>query len=295
MRRNLFSCTAVFITLLILSKYFVVHAENYPNYYGERTPYPTKTSVTENNSEERKAIEAERKLNAEATITSKREEAQQKKDATVTKMSERKDEAFSKMQEKFLASIDRLIYYLENNLKKEIQQHNNLGDYIATLLPKVDILIADLQEYKTQVQAASSLEEIRGLGEKLKSAWSEVQAIRKGGIGIAIAERFDLHISKAQELAQKVSNKLTELKSQGVDTSSADEKIAEYNRAIADAQAKFVEAHSIFTSINGDNRTDGLFNQGLEKIRQAKNSLYLAGQALREALIEIKNVTKTDK
>jgi len=166
---------------------------------------------------------------------------------------------------------------------------------------EIDQDIAWLNDRLSKIQTDSP-EQLKEEAKTIRQYWKTHRVRVKRIIGEVWAARINFAIGKTENLASKVSAKITELKAAGKDTSQLEAWLADFNQKLALAKEKYAAAKAKFQEIKGEpgfdpltelSQADQLFQAGHQFIIQANQYLKEAHAQLVKIIKEMKKMGQT--
>lgn len=184
----------------------------------------------------------------------------------------------TKTGEYLLNSADVILEHL-NKVREKIEGSEDLTEEEAQeILAKIDAKIKEIEEAKTIIENATTQEEIVEAAKNINAKWKNM----KEEVKIYVMENSNAKLGrvivKTNHLELRLENVLSKMVEEGIDTTSLQSKIDEFNSKIEAAKVKYEEAVSQLKN-NED---------ASELMKEARDLLKEANILLRNILKEIK-------
>lgn len=147
-----------------------------------------------------------------------------------------------------LRTADALIKHLEK-IKAKIQESKNIpDDREAKIVAEIDAQIAEINTIKTDVESATTKEQIKGAARKLHNKWKGLKHLIRLHAERVVLARVEGLVNRGLVLEKRLDHVLAKAKEKGVEVdvsaelSSFSEKIATSREKYKQAQAKLEEA-----------------------------------------------------
>ena len=244
-------------------------------------------------SEVRNSLHIAQTVNGTPLPTIHKEEVTRTSDrkTTTTPRMSPKLENIDQIKTELIARIDKVIEHLKAIKEKSGTSKRLEGTPAAAAATSLDQIIAQMEALKIQVNAATTIDELRAINKQLQTTWQRGQRVRQENVGLILANRFLAFIDRLGLNEDSLSKKLDELEGKGVDVSSIREELASYEVALAAAKAKVQQAVVLFEAIP-DSGDQTKFNQGMTLLQEAKKELFDAGKSLQAAIRAAINANK---
>lgn len=192
-----------------------------------------------------------------------------------------KDELEKKTKEYLLKAIDHSISQLEV-LKTKVL--NSQAQGISSASAVIDAHIAQLQQLRTKVQDATTIDELRNANQELKNQWEKIRLETKYYLGIVINERIDAFITKAENVSKKLDDAVQKLESEGKDVTQLKEDTKKYNDILTEAKSMQDKTDALFNSHDGFDSNGSVIDKKAAQafIQDATNSQKETIRKLRE-------------
>ncbi len=199
---------------------------------------------------------------------------------------------YEKNAEKFLEkTIDVLIKQLES-LKTWIGNRSNLTEEEKQkIITEIDKDIAWLEQQKSEITGAS-IEEIRTKAREIKQYWRKHRVKVKKITAQTMTARLDWVIARFENVSQKISDKIEELKSAGVDTTELETLLKDFNQKVELAKEKYQAAKEDYENISSLEDANQLAAQVRQFIKEANQYLREAHAKLVEIIKEMKKINQ---
>ena len=240
----------------------------------------------------------ERKEAAELRIQKAREtnqarltQAMERNEEREQRSEDRNAQNLENFQSRLTQQLDRVIEHLEL-LKERINNSRGLSDDAkAAATAEVDAYIAQVTSLQAEIENAETIDDLRTLSDEAKELWQGYNQQHLGYIGLHLVGRFQDFIDRVGDTANRVESHLAVLSEQypDIDLSGIESALAEFETTADQAQTAVTEAEQLFNSINADNENNReTYQQGITKLREAKQTIHEASATLRDAIAEVK-------
>ncbi|MEW6528659.1 MAG: hypothetical protein AB1391_02105 [Candidatus Micrarchaeota archaeon] len=140
-------------------------------------------------------------------------------------------------------------------------------------LAEIDADIAGIQQIKTDVESATTKEDLKNAANKVKNKWNDVKVHVKRFVGKILSAKIDYILDKADDVSKRIQTKIDELKIRGADTVELEALLVDFNSKVALAEGQYELAKAKFGQIQNVQDADRLFREGHEFIKKAANYL----------------------
>ncbi len=211
------------------------------------------------------------------------------KDQNATECAQLEDEIRAKAKEHLLNIADVIIENL-NKIKSKAESSEDLVEEDAKeLIEKIDAQIQEIEGIKAKIEAAETKEEITEAAKELKDKWALLKENAEVHAGRVVNARIGGIIVKSKQLEDKLNKVLERMAEKGIDTSSVESLIAEFNAKIDSAAEHYKLAVEKFEEAKAAE------TPGSELINEAQGHMKEAHKALQEAQQILKDITSTIK
>jgi len=190
---------------------------------------------------------------------------------------------------------------LINNLEKikvKVQENENIPqDRVDSIVTAIDAQIGDINDIKTQAQAATTKEQVKELAKKLRDKWNKYQNFARLYAYRVISARVEGIVNQGLVLEKRLDLILNKTKEKGI-TVDVDAEVAEFKADIQLARDKFKSAQDKLTQAL-DLKLQNATNSTVEKVKQlteeAKGLLKESRDALKAAHDVLKDIVRKIK
>lgn len=228
---------------------------------------------------------------AAPTTNNLQERLQERKSRLETARGERQEAALERIKTRLTDAINRMIRHL-NNLKTRVQNHPNIDDDAETqIIARLDRDIDWLNDRLAELEAISSIEELRTHREQIRGYWQKIRAEAKyitGHILVARAKHFVQRIEKVIEVTR---NKMAELEA---DTSTTENLLNQAETYLDTAKNNFELALEEFEKIETVRGSFDQFQTGRDYLKEARQEAVSALRLVRQAVMEVKKLSKSE-
>lgn len=262
------------------------------------SPIRAHNDVTVDEVDLRATVEAQRG-NLHEKITQQQEQVEvllEKKAEVQEKMVSVKDEAFKKIREHFLQSVERLSEYLGNATEKVNSSQGLTDSQKQDLLAEIATYQSRLSEFKSQIEAAETIEEIRDVAPSLRDIHKIIRRIAHKRNAYHLVNRFEIFANRLDEAIVKIQAKIDELANQGIDTTQAQSHLDTASTNLDEAENLMDEAFNLASSINGQTENaQEIFVETRHKLGEAKRKLRDTHLSLKQAVLSLRTVIRESK
>jgi hypothetical protein len=194
-----------------------------------------------------------------------------------------KDELENKTKEYLTKAIDHTIAHVEV-LKTRANNTEDKGGLPAGAEAVMNAHIAQLQQLKTKVQIATTVDVLRTANQELKDQVVQINLETRYYLGIELNNRIDKFIVKAENVSAKLDGAVQKLASQGKDTTQIGEELKNYKNLLSEASSNQQKTGSLFAIHNGFDSNGMVTDKKLAQafIQNATNSQKETVRKLRE-------------
>ena len=205
---------------------------------------------------------------------------------------------------KFLSrTSDALISHLEK-IKTQVQENKNIPeDRVKTIVADIDAEIAKVKSIKTEIEAATTKEQIKAVAKKLREEWNKIKNLVRLHSDRVISARVEGIVNQGLVLEKRLDNILAKAKEKGINVSvdaelkSFSEKIAASRDAYKQAQAKISDALDLRAKGEpaDSDKIKQLLADAESLLKQARDSLKEAHDVLKTIVQKIKGASPDAK
>jgi hypothetical protein len=194
-----------------------------------------------------------------------------------------KDELENKTKEYLTKAIDHTIAHVEV-LKTRANNTEDKEGLPAGTTAAMVAHILQLQQLKTKVQTATTVEVLRTANQELKDQVVQINLETRYYLGIVMNNRIGQFIGKAENVSAKLDEAVQKLASQGKDTTQLAEDVKNYKNLLSEASSNHQKTGVLFTSHNGFDSNGIVTDKKLAQafIQDATNSQKETVRKLRE-------------
>src|SRR3989338_6157441 len=194
-----------------------------------------------------------------------------------------------------LRAADAIISHLEK-VKSKAQESEDLSEEEANeIVADIDAKIAEINDAKAAIEAATTKEDIREQAKKINAAWKRIKVKAEQHARSLINGGFGGILKRSEALERKIDRILAEMEERGIDVSSIEEKVAEFSDKVAGAREKLKQSNEKFKEAKStgiDEERKALLEEAKTLAREAHDALKEAHDILNEIIREIKAVYK---
>ena len=193
-----------------------------------------------------------------------------------------------------LKAADLLIFHLEK-LKINVQANENIpSDEEARIVAQIDAKITQISSLKTEVNAATTKEQIKQLAKNLREIWNDVKdTVIDLNSDRVISARVEGLVNRAKVLEKRLDQILAKANESNV-TVDVSAEISMFSERIANAEDKEKQAQAKLTeaiNISGTNQT--INKEKIKILRQDAHQLLMeANNFLKQAHEMLKLIVK---
>ncbi|MCZ7358060.1 MAG: hypothetical protein O8C66_06130 [Candidatus Methanoperedens sp.] len=145
------------------------------------------------------------------------------------------EELNQKTQDYLENAIDHAIANLEV-LKTRAQNQTDKGAIPTDAVAIIDGHIAQLQQIRTNVQQASTMQELKDANKALKEQWNTIRLETRYYFGLILNERINNFITKGNNATARLDAAIQKMKSQGKDTTKLETDEANFKNSMNNAE-----------------------------------------------------------
>ena len=250
---------------------------------------------------ERRTIAKERREDAREKFEEAKERYQQAKDelkdardAFEEARRDGDDEASLQHAKEYLLRVaDHVIASLEK-IKHEVEANEDLtDDEAAAIIAEIDARIAELNDAKAQVEAATTKEEVKAAAKIILKRWVNIKARFAIHVGKMEWRATGLIIERSAHLESRFDCAISALEGQGVNTSEITELMDSFSSLVESAREKHALAADKWKealALRTSNETDREAIHTL--VREARDLMKEAQHDLKEAHGVLKEIQK---
>ena len=191
------------------------------------------------------------------------------------------------LKEYLTNAIDTIIEKL-NTLKEKISENENIDETTAnTKITEIDNRIATLEELKTKITAASTLEELKVLGKDISGKWKEVKAENKVKETLILRANVQEVIRRSEHLEERLEKVLADMEEKGISAEGIESKVDSFSAKINEARELFKQSQEKFNEAK--NNEEATIKEAQELAKQANERLREAHAILVDIVKDIKN------
>ncbi|MBU1199316.1 MAG: hypothetical protein KKF46_04285 [Nanoarchaeota archaeon] len=196
--------------------------------------------------------------------------------------SDLESQILEKAKENLLGIADRLIQHLEK-IKSRLESEDNVEAVEASeAIAEIDALIAELEDAKVDVEAATNKEELDVAAKTIRDIWNDIKGKAAHHAERVIWGSVKGIFKKSELLEDRLDKVLERLEEKGIDTSDLEDLLDQFSGYIDDARSKMAEADDLFAEAK-DLRSQDDTEGAKEALEQAKALTREAHQSLKDA------------
>lgn len=193
-----------------------------------------------------------------------------------------------KLQNFLIRSDQTMVSYLQD-VKLRVSSNENIDAQTkANIISDIDEDISWLEAKQSEINGATTKQELISLSRQLKDKWDEIKPKHKIIAGIYYVHRIDGLLNKADRISDRIQNVIDEIKDQGKDTTRLEELLLDFDLKISEAATARQKAIETFGSIDDRSDVELRVSEGRVYIQQANEALIAAHGDLREILKTLK-------
>jgi len=201
---------------------------------------------------------------------------------------EEKSKNLDQAKQYILRGIEVAIRHLQRWRNRIEAMRGVENSWRAEALEEIDQQINWLERKRQEIEKASSPEELREEGQKVRNYWQEHRLLVKKFVGKILASRVKWIISRAELIYGKLEKAVDRAEEMGKDVSRAREILAELKEKISLAKEKVELAVEKFEAISNLAEANQLFREGHQFLKEAHQYLREFRQGVREVWQELK-------
>ncbi|MEW6529174.1 MAG: hypothetical protein AB1391_04755 [Candidatus Micrarchaeota archaeon] len=163
----------------------------------------------------------------------------------------------------------------------------------AKILAELDADIAGIQQIKTDVESATTKEDLKNAANKVRNKWNDVKVHVKRFVGKILSAKIDYTLDKLDNVSKRIQTKIDELKASEVDTAELEALLVDFNSQVALAKEQHELAKAKFEQIQNVQDADRLSREGHEFIKKASRYLKEVDATLKDIIEKLKEKTGT--
>ena len=184
-------------------------------------------------------------------------------------------------------AADMIIESLEK-VKAKVEANDDFTeDEAAEAIADLDEKIAHLLSLKTELDAATTKEEVKTVGKKILAAWERTRYRLQVHAEHVVRTQVGEILSRSEALEKHLDRILALMEEEGIDVEDLDEKVDAFSDLIASARDKFEESKELFKQAKDEDDRDA-FKKSKELSREAHNDLKEAHIILMELVRLVK-------
>lgn len=201
-----------------------------------------------------------------------------------------REEIITRAKEQLINSTNSILEHL-NKLKSKIESNEYVdSDEASDMLTKIQETITAVEELKNKIQVATTKEEITEAAKELKELWAKSKVRLKEHAARTVNARIGGIIVKSKQLEVKLENVLARMTEKGINTTSIQQMVDEFDALIEKARSNYELAVGKFKEAKAKETPDAALIQEAQKyMKDAHSSLKDAQQKLREMISSIKD------
>ena len=193
-------------------------------------------------------------------------------------------------KEHMLGVAEMILEHIEK-IKERVEGNEDLSEEeAAEILEDLEAKAVKILEAKAIIEASTSKEDIIESAKVLKMAWSGIKKRVKVHAKRVVNARIGGIIVKSKQLEVKLEKILGRMTENGIDVSSVESLIDEFNSLLEEARAKYEEAvEKLKEAKSSDDPDSSLIDEGQASMKESHSKLQEAQKVLRDILKEIKD------
>jgi chromosome segregation ATPase len=197
--------------------------------------------------------------------------------------------ALEKAQDFLLAADDAMQGQLEWTKAKIEGMPDGVLSNRADLIAGIDNNINDLENLKSEIEAAQTREDINAIAAKIKNRWMDARYAVKKAMGEILVAQFDYVLEKLDTFTNSIDARIVELDAKGVDTTELEEWNTAVQDAVADVKIDYENAKETFRKLKSGPELDTQFRNGHAYIKNADKNARYAYKVLKGIIYRMKN------
>ncbi len=199
---------------------------------------------------------------------------------------EKNNESNEELKDKARTYILKAINHTEAQLqvmKKRLENSENKGVIVSNAIEVIDGHMAELEQLKGKVSAATTLKELKDAHKELKNIVTNINLETRYFMGIVLNYRTTNFISRANNVSAKLDTAIEKLKSDGKDTTKLEADAFEFRNKINEAKDLQGKTDSLFEAHSGFGSNGAVTNDS-----DARAFLKQANDLQRETIKKLK-------
>lgn len=181
-------------------------------------------------------------------------------------------------------------------LKARISGAKRLSDSDkAALEASIDTTIADLTALKAQIASDTSTTTLKGDVESIKKTYRVYALVMPRAAIEAAADRIDTITAEMDTFGTKLQARISDMKSQGLDTTAAESAYADYTAKVSLAKTDAQAAVTAVASLSSDQGDQATFTANVAALKSARDQIKAAEAALKAARADAATIMGTVK
>lgn len=177
-------------------------------------------------------------------------------------------------------------------LKKRIEIAQKIKEEEKNrILSQIDEQINWFENKKQELSGLENREDIKKMAEEMKSYMNQNRVFMKKIIGQILVARMNWVIEAFNEVADKLSAKITALENEGKDVTNLKSKLDEFKNKIDEVSNKLEQAQNVFEKMEVGNDVKKLFGEGMSYLKEAHKGLVDAHKILVEIKVEMNKLS----
>ena len=179
---------------------------------------------------------------------------------------------FGKAQEFMTKTLDRMEKHLEI-LQKWSERVVQNDSQQQEIIEDLGIHIKELNEFKTKVSEATTVQELRTVGKEIKDYWKNARADIKRVTSTILAAKVNNIIQRAETLSKKLHTKVNALDQGHGEVQEMQALLKEFDIKITLAKESYENAKDAYSQIRSLSEVDSLFGQTKDFLKDADKYL----------------------
>lgn len=159
------------------------------------------------------------------------------------------------------------------------------------ILAEIDQDLAWLRNQKNEVLAAATAAQLKDEAATVRNYWNTIKPKVKRWNGLIMVGTVNRILGRLEGVSPKVDAQLDKLQAKGVDVTTLEGLVADFEAQVKEARANYNDAKARYLSIKSLGEADAFFNEGFADLKAADQAIRQAYKTLQDIVQEIKNLS----
>jgi DNA repair exonuclease SbcCD ATPase subunit len=192
--------------------------------------------------------------------------------------------------------IQRTIDYVRGSMEKlsaKVDSSEELSEEAVTeRLAEIEGIISELDALEERLVDATNFEEVRTIGQEVNEVGNRARNGLKVAAGSIANNKMRAVLAQSNALQKRLEIMLSNLEEAGIDTSTLDEEIQEFNAKIEEALALSEEIDANYDAIESGQDISELTRLVNDQMKEARDLLKDAGDILKDIFSNVRDLQK---